>query len=72
MDFGWAGEGLLFATLTGRLIWLLPFTVGADIIALFHTMAGLLILVPFTLGQLSQWLVTRPSPRLLREVSADS
>ena len=70
LGFAWVGGALLFVALTGLLVWLLPFSVGAQMAVLFHTALGLLVLVPFVLWQLSHWLATRKAPRKARKISA--
>lgn len=70
LGFAWVGGGLLFVALTGLLIWFFPFSVGTQMGVLFHTVLGLLVLVPFVLWQLSHWLATRKAPRNARKISA--
>src|ERR1035438_1553627 len=65
-----AGGTLLFVTLTGLLIWLVPFSVTSQMAILLHTVAGLLLLIPITLWQLSHWRATRKAARSTRKVSA--
>ena len=70
LGFAWVGGAMVFVALTGLLIWLLPFSVSAQMAVLFHTVLGLLALVPFMLWQLSHWLATRKQPRTARKISA--
>ncbi|HEV2175596.1 MAG TPA: multiheme c-type cytochrome [Terriglobia bacterium] len=70
LGFGWMGGVLLFAALTGLGIWLLPFSVGAQMAVLMHTALGLAIVVPFTLWQLEHWLATRNAPWRFRKFCA--
>ncbi len=69
LGFAWVGGGLLFTLLTGFWIWLAPFSVSSQMAVLFHTAAGLLILIPLVFWQLSHWLATRHAPRKARKVS---
>ncbi|UCD24219.1 MAG: hypothetical protein JSW51_14520 [Gemmatimonadota bacterium] len=50
---------LLFETLTGLLIWLLPFSVTNQINVIMHTLIGLVFLVPFAWYQMRHWLIYR-------------
>ncbi len=50
---------LLFETITGLWIWLLPFTVTNQFQVLVHTAGGLVFLVPFLVYQVSHWLKYR-------------
>lgn len=70
LGFGWVVGGLIFVALTGVGVWLLPFSIGAQITVLLHTLLGLAVLVPLTLWQLSHWLATRKAPRCLRKTCA--
>ncbi len=70
LGFGWVGGILLFVAATGILAWLLPFSVSAQMAVLFHTAAGLAVLLPFAVWQLSHWLATRTAPRRARKISA--
>ncbi len=70
LGFSWVIGGLGFVAFTGVAVWLLPFGTGAQVTVVFHTVAGLAVMVPFTLWQLSHWLATRKAPRCLRKVSA--
>jgi hypothetical protein len=51
---------LLFETLTGLSIWLLPFSVSNQVTVLLHTAIGLLFMVPFAWYQVRHWLLYRP------------
>ncbi|MFQ5889199.1 MAG: multiheme c-type cytochrome [Gemmatimonadota bacterium] len=51
---------LLFQTLTGLSIYLLPFSVPNQVIVLLHTAIGFVFLVPFAWYQLRHWLAYRP------------
>ena len=50
---------LLFETVTGLAIWLLPFSIANQFIVLLHTGLGLLFLVPFLWYQLRHWRIYR-------------
>lgn len=64
------GGTLLFVTLTGLVVWLGPFSVTSQMAILFHTLAGLSLLIPFTLWQLRHWRANRIAPRSASKVSA--
>lgn len=51
---------LLFETLTGLSIYLLPFSVSNQLMVLLHTGIGLLFVLPFAWYQIRHWLVYRP------------
>ncbi len=51
---------LLFETLTGLSIFLLPFSVPNQVMVLLHTAVGLVFLVPFAWYQVRHWLLYRP------------
>ena len=51
---------LVFETLTGLSIYLLPFSVSNQVMVLLHTAIGLLFLVPFAWYQVRHWLLYRP------------
>ena len=51
---------LLFETLTGLSIFLLPFSVPNQVMVLLHTAIGLVFLVPFAWYQVRHWLLYRP------------
>lgn len=70
LGFGWVAGALTFVALSGVAVWLLPFSAGAQITVLFHTVLGLAVLAPFALWQLSHWMATRKVPRRFRKVSA--
>lgn len=48
---------LLFETLTGLAIYLLPFSVPNQIMVLFHTVAGVAMVLPFAIYQIRHWRV---------------
>jgi hypothetical protein len=50
---------LLFETLTGLAIWLLPFSVPNQMMVLFHTAAGVALVVPYAWYQLRHWRIYR-------------
>jgi len=60
---GIAVSGLLvFETLTGLSIYLLPFSIPNQFIVLVHTGVGLLFIAPFAWYQFRHWLVYRSTP----------
>jgi hypothetical protein len=52
---------LLFLTLSGLSIWLLPFSVANQVLVLVHTAVGLGALVPMGLYLLRHWRAYRPN-----------
>jgi hypothetical protein len=50
---------LVFETLTGLFIWLLPFSVTNQVNVIMHTLIGLVFLVPFAWYQIRHWLIYR-------------
>ena len=50
---------LVFETLTGLFIWLMPFSVSSQVMVLLHTILGLLFIVPYAWYQVRHWLVYR-------------
>lgn len=50
---------LLFETLTGLSIYLLPFSVSNQVMVLLHTVIGLVFIIPFTWYQVRHWLIYR-------------
>ncbi len=50
---------LLFETLTGLSIYLLPFSISNQVIVLLHTAIGLLFVLLFTWYQIRHWMVYR-------------
>ncbi len=50
---------LLFETLTGLSIYLLPFSIPNQIMVLLHTIAGLIFILPFIWYQVRHWLKYR-------------
>lgn len=67
---GWIIGALAFVALSGVGIWVLPFSAGAQMSVLLHTLVGLAVLIPFAHWQLRHWLATRKSPRRFRKVCA--
>jgi hypothetical protein len=56
----WLATGLLlFETLTGLSIWLLPFSVSNQVTVLLHTVAGLVFIIPYAWYQIRHWLIYR-------------
>lgn len=55
----WSNGALLFLTLTGLSVWLLPFSRFNQMAVLVHTLIGLIFFVPLTLYALRHWLVYR-------------
>ncbi|HIG56089.1 MAG TPA: hypothetical protein EYQ18_19340, partial [Candidatus Handelsmanbacteria bacterium] len=53
---------LLFETLSGLAIWLLPFSLGVQFTVIVHTVAGLIFILPYIGYQLRHWLVYRHAP----------
>ncbi len=56
------GGLLLFETITGLWIWLLPFSVSSQVSVLVHTAAGILFLVPYLVYQGRHWWIYRGRP----------
>lgn len=56
------GGGLLFLTLSGLSIWLLPFSVPNQVMLILHTVGGLAFLVPCLWYSLRHWWLYRSSP----------
>lgn len=52
---------LVFETLTGLFIWLLPFSVTNQVNVLLHTIVGLVFIIPFAWYQVRHWLIYRPT-----------
>ncbi len=50
---------LLFETLTGLSIYLLPFSITNQVQVLLHTVVGLVMIIPFTWYQLRHWRIYR-------------
>jgi hypothetical protein len=50
---------LVFETLTGLSIWLLPFSVSNQVMVLLHTVAGLIFVIPFVWYQMRHWRIYR-------------
>jgi hypothetical protein len=50
---------LIFETLSGLSIWLLPFSLSNQILVILHTVAGVLFLVPYLIYQGRHWWVYR-------------
>jgi len=55
----WSNGALLFLTLTGLSIWLLPFSRFNQLSVLAHTLIGLVFLVPICVYAVRHWLVYR-------------
>lgn len=53
---------LLFETLTGLAIWLLPFSISNQVMVLVHTGIGVVFLVPYGWYQVRHWLMYRTRP----------
>lgn len=66
----WLGGTLIFVVLTGLVIWLLRFGVTAQVAVLFHTAAGLVVLIPLSLWLLRHWIATRKAARSASKLSA--
>ena len=50
---------LIFETLTGLSIYLLPFNVSNQIMVLLHTVVGLIFIIPYAWYQIRHWLIYR-------------
>jgi Cytochrome c554 and c-prime len=50
---------LLFETLTGLVVYLLPFSVPNQLLVLFHTVAGLIFIAPYAWYQARHWRLYR-------------
>jgi len=50
---------LLFETLTGLAIYLMPFSLPIQFMVLVHTVAGVIFILPYTWYQIRHWLVYR-------------
>jgi len=70
LNFGLVGGLLGFVIASGLAIRLLPFSGFAQILVLFHTVAGIAAAVVFPIWLLSHWLGARQAPRRPRKVSA--
>lgn len=68
--FGLLGGVLIFLLLSGLGIWLLPFSVTAQVAVLLHTALGLLLVIPIAAWLFRHWWSTRKSPWRLRKVCA--
>ncbi|MEJ2049292.1 MAG: multiheme c-type cytochrome [Calditrichota bacterium] len=51
---------LVFETLSGLSLYLLPFSISNQIMVLLHTIIGLIFIIPFGWYQLRHWLLYRP------------
>ena len=60
--FGLLGGVLIFLLLSGLGIWLLPFSVTAQVAVLLHTALGLLLVIPIAAWLFRHWWSTRKSP----------
>ena len=56
------GGLLLFETLTGIVIYLLPFSLPIQFIVLTHTIVGLIFIIPYAWYQVRHWVVNRREP----------
>lgn len=56
---GWTTGILLFETITGFAIWLLPFSVPSQWMVLVHTIAGLILVLPLGWYSIQHWLQYR-------------
>jgi hypothetical protein len=70
LGFGWIAGALVFVALSGLAIWLLPFSVSAQMSVLAHTALGFVIVVPMAIWQLEHWLATRKAPWRFRKFCA--
>jgi len=52
---------IVFETLTGLFIWLLPFSVTNQVNVLAHTIVGLVFVIPFAWYQIRHWVIYRPT-----------
>ncbi|MCH7521200.1 MAG: cytochrome b/b6 domain-containing protein [Candidatus Marinimicrobia bacterium] len=52
---------MLFETLTGLSIYLLPFSIANQVQVLLHTAVGLIFIIPYTWYQLRHWRIYRPN-----------
>ncbi len=52
----WTAGFLIFETLTGLSIWLLPFSVANQVLVMAHTLAGVLFFIPATWYLVRHWL----------------
>src|SRR5438552_1737467 len=50
---------VVFETLTGLSVWLLPFSVSNQLMVLFHTAAGIAFVAPFVWYQIRHWRIYR-------------
>ncbi|MFQ5627817.1 MAG: hypothetical protein ACE5I1_03575 [bacterium] len=50
---------LLFETLTGLAIYLLPFSISNQVMVFIHTLLGLVFIIPFAWYQIRHWLTYR-------------
>ena len=58
----WVGAMLLFETLTGLGIWLLPFSISSQVMVLVHMAVGLVFLAPYAWYQARHWSIYRSRP----------
>jgi hypothetical protein len=56
------GGLLLFETLSGLSIWLLPFSVPNQFLVLLHTIGGIAFLIPYLVYQIRHWMLYRGRP----------
>ena len=50
---------LLFETLSGLAIYLLPFSVPNQLLVVFHTLAGVVLVAPYIIYQIRHWRIYR-------------
>jgi len=55
----WTSAFLLFETLSGLSIWLLPFSIPNQIMVIAHTLVGVVFLIPCTWYLIRHWLLYR-------------
>ncbi|HUY80762.1 MAG TPA: hypothetical protein VMU92_03480 [Acidobacteriaceae bacterium] len=70
LGFGLLGGVLIFLLLTGLAIWLLPFSVTAQVAVLLHTAFGLLLLLPLASWLFRHWLASRNTPWRVQKIGA--
>ena len=70
LGFGLLGGVLLFLLFTGLAIWLLPFSVTAQMAVLLHTAFGLLLLLPLTSWLFRHWWASRNTPWRAQKIGA--
>ena len=50
---------LLFETLSGLAVYLLPFSVPNQLLVVFHTLAGVVLVAPYIIYQIRHWRIYR-------------